>query len=218
MPRSKSRRSRTKTCEGAGAGLVRCCRVHSRTLWPLTPETSTVLLCSAIELGPRSASLACVHPLLPGSSLSLLLCLLECSARDVLLRMLTPVYRRIVAVAVLVPPTSCLARSRCAHVPCQLGLPSAAGVKAPLRLLLAAPGTPVLSMTFLPRQSRSALAAQAPRWTQDAAMFMGAREQLGFSDSVWRTTPCSCYRPGDAAFSAAVPSGGDGGCTELMPT
>ncbi len=39
----------------------------------------------------------------------------------------------------------------------------------------------------------------------------------GSTANVWRTTPCSRYRPGDTARLAVVTSGGDEGCTELMP-
>ncbi len=77
---------------------------------------------------------------------------------------------------------------------------------------------PASSITSLRQPLRGASTALALRWTQETIATTDVRERICSSGSVWRTTPCSRYRPGDAAFLAVVSRGGDEGCTKLMPT
>ncbi len=118
MPQNGSRGARTLTCEGAGAGLVRCRGVHSRTLWPLTPEASIESLHGAVALVPSTASLVCGRLLLPDSSLSLLPLPLVGSVKPDLLSSVVPMRGEIAAAAVVVPPTSYLICSQCASTSC----------------------------------------------------------------------------------------------------
>jgi hypothetical protein len=72
-PRCRSRRTRTKTCEGTGAGLARCRDALTRTPRPLTPIMTIALLRIAAAPGPPVASLACARLRLPSSSVLFLL-------------------------------------------------------------------------------------------------------------------------------------------------